>query len=522
MAASEPLGDPVEPSADLNNVRIGEFLLLRRLGSGGMADVYLAEQTSLHRNVAVKVLKNDAITGGTDVLLKRFEQEARAAGGLSHPNLVQIITTGRENDISYIVQEYVAGLNLSQWIKRHGTPDYGTGLKWMQQIAAALHAAWEAGIVHRDVKPENVMVTRNGVAKVTDFGLAQLNQPSSPKMNLTQIGTTMGTPWYMSPEQIQGEKLDHRSDQYSMGVTCYHMFAGQPPFPGKNAVTVAVQHLKEEPVPLSTFRGDLPKDLCAVIHRMMQKKPADRFQSHEELEAELKRLDSVPINTRLGSPNSLFGQWTPWLPDARRIALGFFAVLVVSFVAGRRMERPVRLPEPPQAAQIERQPSAVAQFAIAMLQPTRASAWRAVISNFPNSQEADLARLRLGVAFMAGAVPDSKQALDEFQKAADIGALAPEKSHLKLLGLVGQLWVLERHPRTDEADTIMREIQLIVDDYGDSDELESVLDKGPQELKWFFERSQLGITSTSVMQFNVPPSQPAEPGGPRPYFRTPD
>ena len=175
MAASEPLGDPVESSADLNNVRMGEFLLLRRLGSGGMADVYLAEQTSLHRNVAVKVLKNDAITGGTDVLLKRFEQEARAAGGLSHPNLVQIITTGRENDISYIVQEYVAGLNLSQWIKRHGTPDYGTGLKWMQQIAAALHAAWEAGIVHRDVKPENVMVTRNGVAQLTSFGLAQLN-----------------------------------------------------------------------------------------------------------------------------------------------------------------------------------------------------------------------------------------------------------------------------------------------------------------------------------------------------------
>ena len=178
MSARDPLRNPIDSAADLSNVRIGEFLLLRRLGSGGMADVYLAEQTSLHRNVAVKVLKNDALAGGTDVLLKRFEQEARAAGGLSHPNLVQIITTGREDNISYIVQEYVAGLNLSQWIKKHGTPDYGTGLKWMQQIAAALHAASEAGIVHRDVKPENVMVTRNGVAKVTDFGLAQLNQPA--------------------------------------------------------------------------------------------------------------------------------------------------------------------------------------------------------------------------------------------------------------------------------------------------------------------------------------------------------
>lgn len=522
MVDSEPSGDTVEPTADLSSVRIGEFLLLRRLGSGGMADVYLAEQTSLHRNVAVKVLKNDVITGGTDVLLKRFEQEARAAGGLSHPNLVQIITTGRENNISYIVQEYVAGLNLSQWIKKHGTPEFGTGLKWMQQIAAALHAAAEAGIVHRDVKPENVMVTRNGVAKVTDFGLAQLNQPSTPKMNLTQIGTTMGTPWYMSPEQIQGEKLDHRSDQYSFGITCYHMFAGQPPFPGKNAMTVAVQHLKEEPLPLSSFRADLPKELCTVIHRMMEKKPADRYQDPAELELELKRLDFVPINTKLGVPNSLFGQWTPWLPDARKFSLGFFAVLVISFVAGRRSERPVRIPDPPQAQQIERQATSIAQFAVAMLQPSRAAAWRAVISNFPNSPEADLARLRLGVALMAGAVPDSKQALVEFRKATDIGDLAPEKSHLKLLGLVGQLWVLERHPRTDEADTITTEIHMIVDGYQDNEELESVLEKGPEELHDFFERARLGLTSASTMEFTSPFSRNSLPGNPRSNPRLPD
>ena len=139
MATGEASDNSKETSGDLSNVRIGEFLQLRRVGSGGMADVYLAEQTSLHRNVAVKVLKSEVIRGDDDVLLKRFEQEARAAGGLSHANLVQIITTGREGKISYIVQEYVAGLNLSQWIKKHGTPDYGTGLKWMQQVAAALN-----------------------------------------------------------------------------------------------------------------------------------------------------------------------------------------------------------------------------------------------------------------------------------------------------------------------------------------------------------------------------------------------
>jgi serine/threonine-protein kinase len=129
--------------------------------------------------------------------------------------------------------EYVPGLNLSQWIRRHGPPDYATGLRWLQQVTAALKAAADAGIVHRDVKPENILLTHSGIAKVTDFGLAQLNQPRQPRMNLTQAGTTMGTPWYMSPEQIEGRPLDHRSDQYSLGITAWHMFAGQPPFPVK-------------------------------------------------------------------------------------------------------------------------------------------------------------------------------------------------------------------------------------------------------------------------------------------------
>jgi serine/threonine protein kinase len=516
MASSTSTGNPDQPADDLSNVRIGEFLLLRRLGSGGMADVYLAEQTSLQRNVAVKVLKNDMLGGDSGLLLKRFELEARAAGALNHTNLVQIITTGREGGINYIVQEYVPGLNLSQWIRKHGPPDYGTGLKWMQQIAAALHAAAEAGIVHRDVKPENVMVTRNGIAKVTDFGLAQLNQPSSPKMNLTQIGTTMGTPWYMSPEQIQGDKLDHRSDQYSFGVTCYHMFAGRPPFPGKNSVAVAVQHLKEEPLPLNTFRGDLPKELCAVVHRMLQKKPEDRFQEPSQLEVELKRLDSVPINAKLGGSNSLFGQWKPWLPQARRISLGFLAMFVISFVAGRRIESPVRVPEPQLPATIEKQATAEAQFALAMLQPTRAAAWRAVISNFSESPLADLSRLRLGIALMSGAVPDTEMALAEFRQITDASSLGPEKKYLKLLGLIGQLWVLEKRPRSDETDRVVGEIEAVVEGYADADELDNALNKGPQELKWFFERSQLGMVPGSGFNFGVPESRPADRGNFRP------
>ena len=515
MATDKASDNSSETSGDLSNVRIGEFLLLRRLGSGGMADVYLAEQTSLHRNVAVKVLKNDVIKGDDDVQLKRFVQEARAAGGLSHANLVQIITTGREGKISYIVQEYVSGLNLSQWIKKHGTPDYGTGLKWMQQVAAALNAAAEAGIVHRDVKPENVMVTRGGVAKVTDFGLAQLNQPTSPKMNLTQIGTTMGTPWYMSPEQIQGEKLDHRSDQYSFGVTCYHMFAGQPPFPGKNAMAVAVQHMKEEPLPLSNFRGDLPKALCEIIHRMLAKKPVDRFQTGAELEAALKRLDTVPVNSRLDGGNGLFGQWVPWLPQARSLSLGVLGVFVLAFVAGRRLEQPVRMPSPKAPDTIIKQDSVEAQFAVALLHPTRIAAWQKIISDFNDSPLADLARLRLGVALMSGAVPDTGQAMEQFRMTADASGLGPEKSHLKILGLIGQLWVLQQRPRTDETDRIASEIQAIVDDYEDTDEMDLALSKGPQELKLFFDRSSFGTSQNSGLNYGSPPTRPTQFGPPR-------
>lgn len=493
--SSQDQSDPShQPAADLSNLQIGEFLLLRRLGSGGMADVYLAEQKSLGRHVAVKVLKN-SVTGSTEVLLKRFEQEARAAGGLSHPNLVQIITTGRAGDISYIVQEYVPGLNLSQWMKKHGYPDYGTGLKWMQQIASGLRAASEAGIVHRDVKPENIMVTRSGVAKVTDFGLAQLNQPSTPRMNLTQVGTTMGTPWYMSPEQIQGEKLDYRSDQYSLGVTCYHMFAGQPPFPGKNAVTVAVQHLKEEPKSLRSLRADLPVEICEVVHRMMKKKPVERFQSPDELEKALEKLNNVPVNNRLMSEPGSLTYLIQSVPDLRQLSLAAFALLAVSFVAGRRLERPITIPNSPVPAEdsVPVETSAIRQYARAMLQPHRSAAWEAVLLNFPDTPEADLAELRLGLTLMSGLVPDHEAALKVFTEVREKSSVIPEKQYLVRLGMLGRAYALKELERSEEyaaavaeiRDTLPRNPQTFE---LDENKLQLDLDRAPDELRRFCHR----------------------------------
>lgn len=266
---------------------LGEFKLLRRLGQGGMASVWLAEQTSLHRNVALKLLRPDLMADETYV--KRFQTEAKAAAGLNHPNIVQVYIIGEAEGQHFIAQEYVQGNTLKSFVQKKGPVDLQLGLHLMRQVAGALQAAGERGIVHRDIKPENIMLTRKGEAKVADFGLAQLTH-GTEKLNLTQEGVTMGTPLYMSPEQVNGKKLDARSDIYSFGVTCYHMFAGRPPFLGETAVSVAVQHLQDEPRPLKELRPDLPQTVCDLIHRMMAKLPDQRYPDAATVLEDVRKL----------------------------------------------------------------------------------------------------------------------------------------------------------------------------------------------------------------------------------------
>jgi serine/threonine-protein kinase len=473
---------------DLSNRSIGEFRLLRRLGSGGMADVYLAEQESLGRQVAVKILRAESLRSNGEVLLRRFDQEARAAGGLSHPNVVHVITTGREGELAWIVQEYVPGLNLSQWIRRHGPPDYATGLRWLQQIAAALRAAADAGIVHRDVKPENILLTRNGTAKVTDFGLAQLNQPRQPRMNLTQAGTTMGTPWYMSPEQIEGRPLDHRSDQYALGITAWHMFAGRPPFPGKNPMTVAVQHLQETPPSLARFRADLPSALCRTIERMLLKKPDDRYPNMAVLEQTLLELNRVPVNDSLQASNG----WKQFFVRSRSLIAAGCGTAAACFLVGHLTARfanpPIQLPAPVQAAEVAGESTAARQFARALLQPDRLDLWRAVIARFPETPEADIASMQLAIALMSGPVPDPAQARQAFRAVRERGELALEKSHLQLLGMIGEAWVLKDRERTAELDLLLSEIYSRIDEYESEDVLQLDIDQAPEELQQFFSR----------------------------------
>ena len=275
---------------NLTNRQLGEFRLLRRLGRGGMADVYLADQTSLNRRVAVKVLRPDLQTD--EAHLKRFQREAIAAGGLNHPNIVQVYGIAESDGHHFIAEEYVQGLNLREYLNRKGPPEARLALYIMRQITSALAAAGEAGIVHRDIKPENILMTRRGEVKVADFGLAQLTESGEP-VSLTQDGVTMGTPLYMSPEQISGKPLDSRSDIYSFGVTCYHMLSGRPPFRGHTGMAVAACHLKDEPEPLETLRSDLPHELCALVHKTMAKNPDDRFADPRALQAELRKLSKL-------------------------------------------------------------------------------------------------------------------------------------------------------------------------------------------------------------------------------------
>ncbi len=285
VTGSNPTGLSAE--LDLLGQTVGDYLILRRLGCGGMAYVYLAEQRSLKRNVALKIMRRDFVNDPNYV--NRFMREAQSAASLSQANIVQIYEVGQDGPWHYIAQEYVAGKNLRQYLVKHGVLEPIMAYNVLRQVALALQKAAEQGVVHRDIKPENIMIAANGEVKVADFGLARI-QNNPGHSDLTQIGIAMGTPLYMSPEQIEGRAVDHRSDIYSLGVTAFHVLTGKPPFEGDTPLAVALQHVNKLPEPLSKYRPDLPVEFCALIEKMMAKKPEDRIQSASELLRELRKI----------------------------------------------------------------------------------------------------------------------------------------------------------------------------------------------------------------------------------------
>jgi serine/threonine protein kinase len=276
---------PAPRARDLTGASLGDFQVDKLLGRGGMGEVYLARQISLNRLVALKVLRPD-LTNPT--YLSRFEAEAWSAAKLNHPNIVHIYSLGIFEGLRFIAMEYVQGTNLREYLLKKGTPDLSVSLSIMRQTGAAVGAAGEVGLVHRDIKPENLLLTKKGQVKVADFGLCR--NLDDDRHHVTQPGVTMGTPLYMSPEQARGHAMDHRSDLYSLGVTYYHMLAGQPPFRADNALALAMKHVVDIPVDLSVHRPDLPLDLCKLVMKLMEKLPADRYQSASEMLRDLGKI----------------------------------------------------------------------------------------------------------------------------------------------------------------------------------------------------------------------------------------
>jgi beta-lactam-binding protein with PASTA domain/predicted Ser/Thr protein kinase len=270
----------------------GRYHLHRRVARGGMADVYLARDSLLDRPVALKVLFPEFATDPSFV--ERFRREAQAAAGLNHPAIVSVYDWGEEDGTYFIVMEYLEGRSLSQIIRDEGAllPDRAADIAI--DIAAALGFAHRGGVIHRDVKPGNVLISPLGQVKVTDFGIARA---VSTQENLTQTGTVMGTATYFSPEQARGENVDPRSDVYSLGVVLYEMLTGGPPFSGDNPVSVAYKHVQEQPDLPRARNPQIPAALEAVTMKALAKNPANRYASADELAADLRRFrDGQPVH----------------------------------------------------------------------------------------------------------------------------------------------------------------------------------------------------------------------------------
>src|SRR6476619_2370657 len=267
----------------INTLFDGRYRIVRKLGMGGMANVYLAEDEVLGRRVAIKIL-NDR-HANDDQFVERFRREAKNAAGLSHPNIVSIYDRGEAEGTYYIAMEYLDGRSLKELVVARGPLPIPDAIAATRQVLGALRFAHRKGVVHRDIKPHNVMADADGRLKVTDFGIARAGVSQ-----MTEAGSIIGTAQYLSPEQARGAPVDQRSDLYSIGIVLYEMLTGKVPFSGDAPVEIAMKHLTAVPEPPSKSRPDIPHDLDAIVMRALAKDPEQRYGSAEEMDADLARV----------------------------------------------------------------------------------------------------------------------------------------------------------------------------------------------------------------------------------------
>jgi serine/threonine protein kinase len=293
-----PVPPPTTPPPSLNSITeppqvagekyIGKYRVKGELGRGGMGAVYLAEQPGLGREVAIKEL----IQSADPVALRRFLQEAQVMARTSHPNLVQVHDMELQGNVNYLVLEFVKGRSLRDWMNQAQIPPPQV-FAVMHGILQALDYAHRRQIVHRDMKPENVLISDEGQVKVADFGIARLLDDTGIGGTATKTGTTVGTPQYMSPEQVSSSKVDGRSDLYSTGIVFYELVVGQPPFTASDAdgpFTLMAKHVQAPPKPPSVFKPGLNPELEAVILKSISKRPEDRYQSGADFDEAMSRV----------------------------------------------------------------------------------------------------------------------------------------------------------------------------------------------------------------------------------------
>lgn len=311
----------------VNSLLGGRYRLLRQVAQGGMAAVWEAEDSVLSRRVAVKVLHPHL--GAEDSVRERFRREAVAVARLSHPAVVAVYDTGEDDDVAYLVMELVEGRTLRDVLREEGPLPVRTAVELVAQVAAGLAVAHERGIVHRDVKPGNILVLPDGRAKISDFGIARGESGTDLDEDLTRTGTIVGTAKYLAPEQVQGGTVDARSDVYALGLVLYEALCGRPAFDGETELATAIARTQGGPLPPRQVRVDVPRDVEATVMRALARDPADRFQTAAEMRAALVALpsssgdDTPPVGIAL--PGG----------DDRRFTFGVVGVLVIAaLVAG--------------------------------------------------------------------------------------------------------------------------------------------------------------------------------------------
>ena len=264
------------------------YELLELIGVGGMADIYKAMDIIEDRIVAVKILKNEF--AASEDFLRRFRNESKAIALLSHPNIVKIYDVGFTDKIQYIVMEYIDGITLTEYIERQGVLKWRDAVHFTTQVLRALQHAHDRGIVHRDIKSQNVMLLADGTIKVMDFGIARFNRETDKTMSEKAIGSVH----YISPEQARGEVTDEKSDIYSVGVMLYEMLTGEKPFDGDNPVSIALKHMQAVPKRMTEINSSIPEGLEEITVKAMQKEPSKRYQTAGEMIKDIEEFKKNP------------------------------------------------------------------------------------------------------------------------------------------------------------------------------------------------------------------------------------